>query len=634
MPLKKTYDYYIEPCQLCIQRNGATYENCGWCHDSDTHYSNRDGEYCGDYIILPYGGYGYPFHELPHPTRKYYKSNRYLENSDGKLPTDVSLTDIKEAKARNSATEKLRNTIKSGVYKFLKNPNSSNIEKIDSFAKKYKSFKYGDDLKFNQLNLEGTNLTGNIDHSTLDISFSGLNQDIPEQFECLLSKLNELQDKERIYDTEYLVEQYPEFRNMLKIWELFAHEYFHLIQILTLDVCQWLYLCDREITHLKAVIFYFAIQKNIKFQFGKTIFESLKKINEKSAEEFFNITSHKIDVINNFYGHSSKNMGLTTADIVESSAYVFQKTMNRSGSIDLFNAKNKPKYTKSTDFFLNKGGNVNVVFLLISWQSLKYGHLDTGEFMEDIPTAPEIFEYLCGYIGIFEQKIYEAKHSIPSLFNGVESLSVKEILDVTGKSKIKQKLTALGYESKEYMDSDLLAILNEMEEGKFKVFSMLLVITNEIDNKIQDFFKLRQVKFSRSKKINYAEIQDKKLFAIANEMENRFPFIQSVYFIPLLLCDFKFSSSIMHGGTGKILKNIRFDSFFQKNTTHVIDVAFVAMINSFEKFLVRQGKGTHCCAEHTEKVNVEDIWDCTNEDSLAAHFFNLTGKKLKEVMDV
>jgi hypothetical protein len=360
----------------------------------------------------------------------------------------------------------------------------------------------------------------------------------------------------------------------------------------------------------------------------------LKKIDEKSVEELFATTSQKIDVINNFYEHSSKNTGLTTADIVENSAYIFQKLMNRSRSIGLFDAKKNPTYTKVFDVFSKNGGNEEAVFLLMSWQSLKYGHLDDGEFMEDIPTAPEIFEHLCRYIDVFEQECYEVKNHIQSLFKDVIfTSSIDEILGVSTESKIKKKLKDLGYESKEAIDSDLLNILDEMDDNKFKVFGRLLVISELIENKIQDLFKIRKVKFNRDNRINYTKIQDKKLFAIANEMENRFPFIQSDYFIPLLLCDFNFSSSLMLGGIDKILKTIRFDGFFQKDITHIIDIAFISVINDFEKFLVREGRGIKCCTEHSEKsTRIEKILDCTNEDSLATYFFNLTGKRLKEVL--
>ncbi len=87
--VERNYDYYIEPCQLCISRNGSTYDKCGWCNDTDTHYMISEGKYPGDYIKIPSGGLGYPFHNSAHSTRKYYRNSAYIDGSLGKKPNDV-----------------------------------------------------------------------------------------------------------------------------------------------------------------------------------------------------------------------------------------------------------------------------------------------------------------------------------------------------------------------------------------------------------------------------------------------------------------------------------------------------------------------------------------------------------------
>ncbi len=83
------FDYYIEPCQLCISRNGSTYDTCGWCNDDDTHFKTSDGKYPGDYIKITAENMGYPFHNSPQETRKYYKNNVFIAESIGKRPADV-----------------------------------------------------------------------------------------------------------------------------------------------------------------------------------------------------------------------------------------------------------------------------------------------------------------------------------------------------------------------------------------------------------------------------------------------------------------------------------------------------------------------------------------------------------------
>ena len=58
---KEAYDYYIEPCQLCISRGTNTNEfgGCGWCAEGEeTYFKNSNKKYIGNYIKIPYKGYG------------------------------------------------------------------------------------------------------------------------------------------------------------------------------------------------------------------------------------------------------------------------------------------------------------------------------------------------------------------------------------------------------------------------------------------------------------------------------------------------------------------------------------------------------------------------------------------------
>ena len=138
------YDYYIEPCQLCISRNGDSYDSCEWCQGTDTHYKKSDDTYAGDWISILYGGNGYLFHELPHPTRQYYKDNKVIEFSDGKLPSDVSAIDVKKAIERNAIIEKEYKKLRGSFSPFsnarfgekVKPRKEKNIFKFDSFKRK------------------------------------------------------------------------------------------------------------------------------------------------------------------------------------------------------------------------------------------------------------------------------------------------------------------------------------------------------------------------------------------------------------------------------------------------------------------------------------------------------------------
>jgi len=88
--IESVYDFYIETCQLCASRavSGQRYliDDCGWCNDSDTFYRS-DSKETGNIIKLT-PETGYPFHNNPHRSRKYYKNNEYLPKLDGTLPQE------------------------------------------------------------------------------------------------------------------------------------------------------------------------------------------------------------------------------------------------------------------------------------------------------------------------------------------------------------------------------------------------------------------------------------------------------------------------------------------------------------------------------------------------------------------
>lgn len=93
------FDYYIEPCQFCITRakNGADISECGWCGSGeDTHYRSSH-EHPGNIVKIPADGYGYPYHDSPHPERKYYKDGRHILEMDGQAPADLGHTSSSSA---------------------------------------------------------------------------------------------------------------------------------------------------------------------------------------------------------------------------------------------------------------------------------------------------------------------------------------------------------------------------------------------------------------------------------------------------------------------------------------------------------------------------------------------------------
>lgn len=92
--MTKFYDFYTEPCQLCIERAESgqfdLVESCGWCNDNDTYHS-ESAIYPGCLIKIKNGGDGYPFHSTAHANRKYFLSDTHLNQIDGANPIDSSV---------------------------------------------------------------------------------------------------------------------------------------------------------------------------------------------------------------------------------------------------------------------------------------------------------------------------------------------------------------------------------------------------------------------------------------------------------------------------------------------------------------------------------------------------------------
>lgn len=92
--MTKFYDYYTEPCQLCIERSsdgrGYLVDECGWCNDSDTYHSEALGS--PGNIIKISGETGYPYHKSAHPKRRYFLNGGELPQLIGTNPIDTSST--------------------------------------------------------------------------------------------------------------------------------------------------------------------------------------------------------------------------------------------------------------------------------------------------------------------------------------------------------------------------------------------------------------------------------------------------------------------------------------------------------------------------------------------------------------
>lgn len=79
------YDYFTEPCQLCIERerdNSHSSLGCGWCEDNGV--ADLFG-YPGKLLRFDEDE-GYQYHQFPHPERRFYKDGEELVGRQGYAP--------------------------------------------------------------------------------------------------------------------------------------------------------------------------------------------------------------------------------------------------------------------------------------------------------------------------------------------------------------------------------------------------------------------------------------------------------------------------------------------------------------------------------------------------------------------
>ena len=78
------YDYFTEPCQLCIERerDNTRLASCGWCDDNGIAHLD---EFPGQLLRFEFDE-GYQYYQFPHPNRKFYKHGSELIERRGYAP--------------------------------------------------------------------------------------------------------------------------------------------------------------------------------------------------------------------------------------------------------------------------------------------------------------------------------------------------------------------------------------------------------------------------------------------------------------------------------------------------------------------------------------------------------------------
>jgi len=208
-----------------------------------------------------------------------------------------------------------------------------------------------------------------------------------------------------------------------KRMQLYAHEYFHFFQTLTLETVQYQSYIMKELTKYEAICFLKSYDNGLKpiFDFKKDRYNEnngllylIEKLNDrnlyKQVEEF----SEKYEYFNNIWNDNSIE-GISLLSIVESMAHIYSLQINNSS--DLLNLEDNDIYTHAFNFFLKNFDHKQIdkkwqyiFFLYICYYSLKnyvtYNDKKTNKVIETFIFLSSQMENFLKFISL-KQKYFE-----------------------------------------------------------------------------------------------------------------------------------------------------------------------------------------------------------------------------------
>jgi hypothetical protein len=607
--LNGDYDFYIEPCQLCISRNGSTYDSCGWCHDSDTHHKTTDGTYAGDWVVIPHKGDGYPFHELPHPTRRYYLNKSFLEGSEGVIPNDVTKRDIKGARARNEAVSGMLGLLNSGSKRTL----SINPEHVNGFINKMSL------IYQNSVSSPSTlDFTGKIEFRFLTYKIFKKSGDLSEDMSVVESL---------VYGSRKQWEALTEKLDYKELCEVVAHESFHIIQAITSDSTGMRFDAERRLCILKWMLIEdFFLDRNGKVPFGTDAYQLLHHLDTQSEiyhyiSRNFDYCRSDADLINN-YSHNSQHFDLNMLDIIEGNAFVFQKvSLNRGVSPDeiLGDDRTPEVYLNAFKHYTKNGGDDPIEFTLFSYISLTVGLIVDEDDLINKPYSPvSLFGYLCSlkneHSGFLE---YSDFNEISSLFE------IHPLLERMGYS-IESSFTKL-LENKEISDLRKFLVLSlKYKKLHTEIFTFLkhVGITKSDYKNMKDL--IRSQNEVRSGQAN------ERLAAVKKSIFDELSISDHDVIVPFLLSFDHHAMQVMFK-VNELTNDAQYQGAFgEEIVTTFSENTTMDIIERIDDCMEPK-KEIFCCDDHGY-VDYEHILSCTHEGGLNNIVLNRLSKKLHEMI--
>ena len=485
---------------------------------------------------------------------------------------------------------------------------------LSEFARQYYSA-----FKNRNLNLDTNDELpiGEFDRYTLGVSFSGIDEDYLKKAKEALSDLEKFgSDKDNFekHDSSELLKSNPNLISLFIGQEIQSHEYFHLLQTLLLPSCYALYKASREMASLKVMIFGLHLQTGGKLSLDKglSVFEYLDSVADDDIrgylQRFFDLYRYNTSIVENFFTYTGKDTHVNMVDLMEGSAYFFQKLANRTISVDTFTPKKDSPYLVAHEHFNKCGGQEDLLFIVLCHISLKYGVLDDGDFMEFMPTPQDIFESLCKNIDDYNNFLSDIPFSL-SLF---------------GSYSPHEKLKKWGFSIEEQDRSFEKEMINMPDENLYAA-GKIMELCNVVDSDVQKYFEKERVKFKKTA----VEPEDIRASSIVEKFRSDYEGFESYLFLSLLLTNHTFSSTMLISYLPKI-KDVEYKGLFSENTSTLMDDNLFRLVDDVDSLLINGV--AHCCHEHGN-FPFRKLVSCENKTGLNQRVENLVGVGLKGIFE-
>lgn len=449
---------------------------------------------------------------------------------------------------------------------------------MKSFKEKYYQGQMVDHL---QLNSCDQLPSGEFDRYTLGVYFAGIDElyldKMKKNIDEILLDATEADLRENVLP-EQLVARYPNFIDLFIGQELLVHEYFHLFQTLSLPSAFALYKASRNLASLKVMIFvgYIKLGGKIDIDSADSLFDYVGKMGDNEINEcvvsLFDIYKNGVQVIDNFF-HYENSISLNVVDLMEGAAFVFQKLINRTMSVETFSPSADSCYKKAFLYYNRKGGENEIVFLVLAHMSLKYGVLDDGDFMKYMLTPQKLFEILCDNFVEYEEIIEDLPISV-TCFGNYDNA---------------EKLKKWGFD----VSCNEVGWINSLSLNDWHLYIIgnIVSLLKLVKKDIQDAFDSKALRFVERE----MDFDDQRIEAIHENFVCRYPNYMSDLFFAVLVVDYNFSSRFLCKDLQE-LKDVEYKGVFGEKTSTLMDDNLFRLAAEID--LLLKNKITYCCENH------------------------------------